>query len=120
LKHGEWPAVPSPDPLPPGDVCHFNAPVRFGRRRADQYGHLLLTGSWLQFRGALDMSVSWSEVSGTEHTDRELTVRLHDSGRLLRFSFQTAEDAACAAVLASELAATSGHRPRTAAPQASV
>jgi hypothetical protein len=110
VRRGDWPGVATPEPLPSGDVCHFLAPVRFGRRRADQYGHLLLTRTWLTFRGALDISVAWSEVSSVERADRELIVRLNDSRRLLRFSCHTVEEAACGGVLAIELAEAASPR----------
>ena len=66
LERGDLPAVKPPDPLAPGDTCHYMAPVRFGRRRSDQYGHLVLTGGWLKFRGTGDVSVSWSEVGSAK------------------------------------------------------
>src|SRR5688572_5080249 len=33
------------------DACHFLAPVRCGRRRTDQFGHLELTTERLRFHG---------------------------------------------------------------------
>jgi hypothetical protein len=87
------PVVNSNEPLAPGDVCHFVAPVRFGRRRSDQFGHLSLTSGWLKFRGARDIIVS-----------------LHDSKRVLRFSCNTASEAARAGVLAQRLITISGPR----------
>src|SRR3954469_20935545 len=86
LLRGDLPVVRPPDPLAPGDECHFVTPVRFGRRRADQYGHLVLTSGWLKFRGTLDLSVTWSEVHDVQFTSREVIVSLQDSRRMLRFS----------------------------------
>ena len=99
------PVVVSDEPLPPGDVCHFVAPVRFGRRRADQFGHLSLTSGWLKFRGALDVSVAWSEVDSVKRTGREMIVALHNSRRELRFLCHSMSEAARAGVLAQHLAA---------------
>src|SRR5262245_66576769 len=75
LRRGELPKVQAPDPLAPGDECHFVTPVRFGRRRADQYGHLVLTSGWLKFRGTIDVSVAWGEVADVQRARRELVVR---------------------------------------------
>ena len=104
LEQGDLPSVKPPDPLAPGDSCHYVSPVRFGRRRSDQYGHLVLTGGWLKFRGTLDVSVSWSEVSRVERQSREVVVSLEDSRRLLRFSCHSEAEAARGAVLAQHLA----------------
>lgn len=111
LRTGAWPSAASPDPLSTGDVCHFLCPVRFGRRRADQYGHLVLTRLWLKFRGALDMSVAWSEVASVERAGRDLIVSLHDSRRMLRFSCHTLEEAARAGVIAGELSRLAAQAP---------
>ena len=108
LRSGDWPTAASPDTLAAGDTCHFVCPVRFGRRRNDQYGHLVLTRARLKFRGALDMSVAWSEVASVERTERELIVALQDSRRMLRFSCHTLDEAARAGVIASELAVLAG------------
>jgi hypothetical protein len=88
------PIVPSVDRLPAGEHCHFAAPVRFGRRRADQIGHVEMTSSWLKFHGALDMSVVWSEVARVEREGRDILVSLLESRRVLRFCCPLAEDAA--------------------------
>jgi len=99
------PAVPSVDPLPAGEHCHFATPVRFGRRRGDQIGYVELTSSWLKFRGALDMSVVWSEVSSVERDGRDILVSLLDSRRVLRFCCHSAEEAARGASVARHLVA---------------
>ena len=104
LRRGELPKVLAPDPLAPGDECHFVTPVRFGRRRADQYGHLLLTSGWLKFRGTLDLSVTWSEIADVQRIAREIVVSLQDSRRLLRFSCHSASEAARGALIAQQLA----------------
>src|SRR5438128_4552210 len=112
LRRGDWPTIKAPDPLAPGDQCHFATPVRFGRRRSDQYGHLVLTSGWLKFRGTLDLSVSWSEVGDVQRTYREVVVSLQDSRRLLRFSCHSEAEAAYGAVLAQHLSQSA--RPQTA------
>jgi hypothetical protein len=104
LARGDMPVAQPLDPLPPGDACHFVSPVRFGRRRADQFGHLVLTSRWLKFRGALDVSVAWSEVSSVRRDGREIVVKLHDSRRVLRFSCQSLSEAAQGSVIAEHLA----------------
>jgi len=99
------PVVPAVDPLPPGEQCHFSVPVRFGRRRGDQIGHVELTSGWLKFHGALDMSVVWSEVSSVERDGRDIIVSLLDSRRVLRFCCHSAEEAARGASVAQHLVA---------------
>jgi hypothetical protein len=108
---GDLPTATPPDALAPGDVCHFVAPVRFGRRRSDQYGHVMLTGGWLKFRGTLDVSVAWGEVAGVQRAGREIVVSLQDSRRLLRFSCHSIAEAARGGVIVQHLA-------RAARPQA--
>ena len=103
LRRGEWPTATAPDPLAPGDECHYVTPVRFGRQRADQYGHLILTSGWLKFRGTLDLSVTWSEVADVQRVSRDVVVSLQDSRRLLRFSCHSAAEAARGVVLAQHL-----------------
>ena len=115
LRRGEWPTATAPDPLAPGDECHYVTPVRFGRRRADQYGHLILTSGWLKFRGTLDLSITWSEVADVQRVSRDVVVSLQDSRRLLRFSCHSAGEAARGVVLAQHL--TQSARPHTADPE---
>jgi hypothetical protein len=112
LRRGDLPRVTAPDPLPPGDECHFVTPVRFGRRRADQYGHLMMTSGWLKFRGTLDLSIAWSEVGDVRCASREVVVSLQDSRRLLRFSCHSEIEAARGVVIAQHLAQSA--RPITA------
>jgi len=110
------PVVEPLDPLPPGDACHFVCPVRFGRRRSDQFGHLILSAGWLRFRGALDVSVAWSEVAHVRRDGREIVVSLRESRRMLRFSCQTFLEAARGGAIAEHLASASigGQPPRPA------
>jgi len=104
LQHGDLPVVKTLDPLAPGDQCHFVTPVRFGRRRSDQYGHVLLTSGWLKFRGTLDLSVTWSEIAEVQRLAREMVISLQDSRRLLRFSCHSESEAARGVVIAQHLA----------------
>jgi hypothetical protein len=104
LRRGEVPKVNAPDPLAPGDECHFVAPVRFGRRRADQYGHLVLTSGWLKFRGTTDVSLAWSEVQDVQRAAREIVVSLHDSRRRLRFCCHSEAETMRGVLIAQHLA----------------
>lgn len=103
LQGGTMPTVTGVEALPAGDQCHFMCPVRYGRRRSDQFGHLMLTSAWLKFRGPLDVSVMWSDVHAVQRAGREVIVDLKDDSRTLRFSCPTVEDAARASVLADHL-----------------
>jgi hypothetical protein len=96
---------------PDGDRCHFATPVRFGRRRTDQVGHLLLTSQWLQFRGTVDLSIAWGEVSAIEHTGRDLVIALNGSRRTVRFCCQSDEEAQRAGVTARHLTALAQSEP---------
>lgn len=91
-------------PGSPAD-CHFAAPVRFGRRKTDQVGHLLLTTAGLLFRGTIEMSLAWTEVSHVERNGRQLRVSRAGTQRLLCFCCQTDDEAARAAIVANHLAA---------------
>jgi hypothetical protein len=104
LARGEVPDLEPLDSLPAGERCHFVCPVRFGRRRADQVGHLVLASGRLQFRGALDVSVAWSEVSGIQREGREIIASLQDSRRVLRFACQSLIEAVSGAAIAAHLA----------------
>jgi hypothetical protein len=103
IARGDLPVVISLEPLPEGECCHFVTPVRFGRRRADQFGHLELTTSWLRFHGALDVSVVWPAIAGVQRTGRDVMVSLVDSRRVLRFCCHALSEAARAAVVAQYL-----------------
>jgi hypothetical protein len=117
LRRGELPRVKAPDPLAPGDECHFVTPVRFGLRRVDQYGHLVLTSGWLKFRGTVDVSVAWGEVADVQRARREVVVSLRDSRRLLRFWCHSEAEAACGVLIAQHLAQSA--QPATADSEAS-
>jgi hypothetical protein len=104
IARGDLPAVVSLERLPEGESCHFVTPVRFGRRRADQFGHLELTTSWLRFHGALDVSVVWPAIASVQRTGRDVIVSLEDSRRVLRFCCHAVGEAARAAVVAQYLA----------------
>lgn len=122
IARGDVPTVQAPDPLAPGDVCHFVCPVRFGRRRSDQFGHLVLTAGWLKFRGALDVSVAWSEVASVRRDGRDVIVALQDSRRVLRFSCHSLGEAVHGGVIAEYLAhaAHADSAPRSPAYHASI
>lgn len=116
IARGYLPVVGEVTALAPGDECHFSGPVRFGRRRSDQFGRLLLTSGWLKYRGALDVSVAWSEVSDVQRAGKDVIVSLRDSQRALRFACQEIEQAARAGVIAEHLAraARADDPPQTA------
>jgi hypothetical protein len=78
--------------------------VRFGRRRTDQVGHLQLTTLWLKFHGALDVGISWTEITAVEQRGREIVVSLHGTRRTLRFWCQSDEDASRGFIVANHLA----------------
>jgi hypothetical protein len=94
LARGEIPLSSAPEPMAAGDVCYFVCPVRFGRRRADQFGHLSLSIGRLKFSGALEVSVAWSEIARVTRDGRQILVMLQDSTRLLRFCCVTYGEAA--------------------------
>lgn len=104
IARGNLPVVASLDARPQDDCCHFVTPVRFGRRRSDQIGHLELTRGWLKFHGALDISVVWTEVAAVQRLTRDIVVSLVDSKRLLRFCCHAPGEAARGAVIATYLA----------------
>src|SRR5688572_11930707 len=53
-------ATSSETPALPGDESsHLTIPVRFGRRKTDQVGHLIFAGRSLLFHGTVDMRISW-------------------------------------------------------------
>jgi hypothetical protein len=114
ITRGAMPIVDTHEPLPAGDVCHFATPVRFGRRRTDQFGHLELTNARLKFRAALDVSVAWTEIGHIHRVGRELVIGLADSARLLRFWCPSVADAARAAVFAEHFARTARSRTSSA------
>jgi hypothetical protein len=82
---------------------HFHTPVRFGRRRSDQYGRLLLTDGWLTFRGSRDLSVAWTEVTSVQRAGSDLLVTIEDQPEVLRFACHSEQDAARGELIAERL-----------------
>jgi hypothetical protein len=117
LDRGDLPTAEALDPMQSGNVCHFVCPVRFGRRRSDQFGHLVLTAAWLKFRGPLDVTVAWNEVSTVRRDGREIVVGLQDSRRVLRFSCQSFSEAATGGAIADHLARAGRPEPKNDAPE---
>ena len=109
------PVVETTEPLAPGELCHFAAPVRFGRRREDQFGHLMMTSGRVTFHGAGDVTVAWNDVSGVLRAGREVIVSLRDSRREFRFACQSIDEATQAGVIAQCLAAAHDSRLEGAA-----
>ena len=100
--------VPTPTIVAGSDACHFLAPVRCGRRRTDQFGHLELTTERLRFHGPIDLNFPWSDVSGVARDGRDIIVSLKQhQRRMLRFSCYTIGEAAAGADVALRLAALS-------------
>src|SRR5687768_8622957 len=104
IQYGRAEGATSPETpvtaLPPApDACHHRAPVRFGRRRTDQVGHLLMSTDWLTFQGRVDLHVPWTDIATVQQAGDDLVVSLHDSRRLLRFCCAGPEDAARAAAV---------------------
>ena len=93
------------------DREHLALPVRFGRRRTDQVGHLRFGDGWLHFRGTVDLSVSWSEVARVDHSGPDLVVSLQGTQRTLRFCCQSDEDAQRACITAAHLTALAQSAP---------
>lgn len=102
-RHGLPVATPLA-PLPADEQCHFVAPVRFGRRRSDQIGHLELTTARVKFTGTRDITVSWPEVDRIDRAGREIVISLANSRRVLRFACSTAREAARGAIIGRHLA----------------
>jgi hypothetical protein len=102
--------VPAAVPAAP-EACHFVTPVRFGRRKTDQVGHLVMSTSWLKFQGRVDLSVSWADVERVENSGVDVIVSLHDTRRLLRFCCAADEEAARGSTVARHLAAIAQSDP---------
>ena len=103
LTRGELPLAETPDWIAAGEVCHFVCPVRHGRRRADQFGHLVMSANSLQFRGALDVCAPWSDVTAVRRDRREIVVVVQETTRVLRFSCHSYEEAARGTAIAEHL-----------------
>jgi hypothetical protein len=93
------------------DSSHLTIPVRFGRRKTDQVGHLVFAGTSLRFHGTVDMRIAWSEVSRIDHAAQDLVVSFHGTQRTMRFCCQSEEEALQASVLGAHLAALAGSDP---------
>lgn len=94
----------TPHAPPAEDPCHVTVPVRFGRRKTDQVGHLVLTSTWLKFCGRVELHVAWGEVARVEQTGAQMMVFLHEPRRVLCFCCQNDEEASRGAVVAMHLA----------------
>jgi len=93
------------------DPCHLTTPVRFGRRRTDQVGHLLFTSNWLRFRGTVAFAVPWVDVASVAQSGEDLVVSLHGTGRTLRFCCQSDPEAMRAKAAAVHLTALARSDP---------
>src|SRR5581483_2015692 len=83
IERSGLPIARAADPPQLAEQIHFTGPVRFGRRRTDQLGHLQLMSRRLTFRGALDLSIAWIQVRDVRRDDQEIVVGLAESDRLL-------------------------------------
>ena len=106
LERGDLPVLDPGGYLPPSDICHFVAPVRFGRRRLDHVGHLLLTAEAIRFRGAVDVSLAWGDVESVRRDDREIVVSLQQRRWTLRFWCHSYAEATVGVVIANHLRRT--------------
>ena len=87
------------------EVPFVSAPVRCGRRRHDEVGHLEITNLRLRIRAAIDVNIAWGDVAGIEHADRDMVVSIRDRRRKYRFCFHTGEEANQVTLLARSLLA---------------
>ncbi len=94
--------TPAPSPTD-REIAHFSAPVRSGRRRHDQIGHVEMTNVRLRFHGAIDINVAWDEVAGIERVERDLVVSVAGRRQQLRFCFYTTEEADQGALIARSM-----------------
>ena len=94
-------SIPSP---PTSEVACFTAPVRCGRRRHDEVGHLELTNHRLRFHGTFDVNIAWGDIASIDRTDREMVVSLRERRRQFRFCFHTSDEARKGTELAGQLA----------------
>ncbi len=116
LDTHELPTVAVPNPLPDGDRCVFMVPARFGRRRSDQFGHLMLTMYGVRFRGAIDTAADWADVRSVQRVGRELVVATREGRRQLRFACHSVHEAMQAGVYAEHLRAHAAGPAATARP----
>lgn len=115
IATGTLPLAVNPVPPAPNDRCYLGLSVRFGRRRADQFGHLMLTANWMKFRGALEVSIQWGEVARVTRVGREVAISLRDSRRVLQFLCASVDEAVRGAILAQHLAGTGRERSSSSA-----
>ena len=74
-------------------------------------GHLVMTTSWLKFRGTVDVSVSWTDVADVQHAESDVVVSMRDNHRLLRFACRDADEALRGATIARHLAEVAHSAP---------
>lgn len=80
----------------------FSCAVRFGRRKFDPFGHLVLTAAALQFRGGQEIEVPWGDVAAVAHINASLVISLHHTRRTLHFLCHDADEAAHGAAIAQQ------------------
>jgi hypothetical protein len=97
-----------PTALQGRDECHFSTPVRFGRRKTDQVGHLVLTTLSLTFHGTVDVTMSWTGVARADAADRDIVIALQGTRRILRFCCHGHDEATRGAAIANHLAGLAG------------
>ena len=85
------------------ELPYVAAPVRCGRRRHDEVGHLELTNLRLRIHAAIDVNIAWNDVAGIEHADRDMVVSIRDRRQKYRFCFHTCEEATQVTLLARSL-----------------
>ncbi len=89
--------------LNPREVPFVSAPVRCGRRRHDEVGHLELTNLRLRIHAATDINIAWNDVAGIEYADRDMVVSIRDRRQKYRFCFHTSGEANQVTLLARTL-----------------
>jgi hypothetical protein len=103
IATGQLPIVPTVASPTTGTVCHFRASVRFGRRRSDEFGQLMMTPAHVSFHGTTDVSVAWSDVTGVQRAGGDLILTLANGRPCLRFACDSVDQAARAGVIADHL-----------------
>jgi hypothetical protein len=93
-------SIPSP---PSSEVACFTAPVRCGRRRHDEIGHIELTNHRLRFHGTKDINIAWADVATIDRVEREMVISLRERRRQFRFRFHTSDEALHGTELARQL-----------------
>lgn len=95
----ETPACPTASAGEPAFACA----VRFGRRKSDPFGHLVLTAAAVHFHGGQDLEVPWRQVAGVAHIHASVVISLHHTRRTLHFCCRDAAEAARGATIAQQL-----------------